>query len=245
MRYCRKDRREPGVCSRPSLMMYDPPVLFLHRYAASRSIKSIIPVRAMTSQAASGTFGNTSLFLSRTPCIFEMEALSCDHFQSSTNEPQEKEISREIFFNHPERDMMRAATEGGFGVNTSEHYQSDTLFFFDGKPVELSLYQALFERMEPAFPEASVKVQKSQISFYNKRLFAAASLPIRRRKDWPRECIIVTIGLSYRLVSPRVAMAVEPYPDRWAHHVLVSQEGQIDNELLGWLREAYAFAMVK
>lgn len=130
-------------------------------------------------------------------------------------------------------------------MRVPEHCTADAGMFFDGHPAELALYEALFRRMDGAFPEGTVKVQKSQISFYNKRLFAAASLPIRRRKDWPRECIIVTIGLSYRLVSPRVAMAVEPYPDRWAHHVLVSQEGQIDNELLGWLREAYAFAMVK
>lgn len=127
-------------------------------------------------------------------------------------------------------------------MTTSAYYQSDVLFFFDGKPVELALYQALFVRMEAAFPEASVKVQKSQISFYNKHLFAAASLPVRRRKDWPKACIIVTIGLSYRLTSPRVAVAVEPYPSRWTHHILVSQAGEIDDELLGWLREAYDFA---
>lgn len=127
-------------------------------------------------------------------------------------------------------------------MTTSEYYESDVLFFFDGKPAELSLYQALFARMEAAFPTASVKVQKSQISFYNKHLFAAASLPVRRQKDWPKMCITVTIGLSYRLTSPRVAVAVEPYPNRWTHHVLVSQAEQIDDELLGWLREAYDFS---
>ena len=65
------------------------------------------------------------------------------------------------------------------------HYESDVLFFFEGKPLELGLYQALFARMEAAFPDAAVKVQKSQISFYQRRLFAAASLPIRRKKTWP------------------------------------------------------------
>lgn len=128
---------------------------------------------------------------------------------------------------------------------TPEHYLSDVLFFFDGRPVELSLYQALFARMEAAFPEASVRVQKTQISFYNRRLFAAASLPIRRRRDWPKECIVVTIGLPYRLASPRAAVAVEPYPNRWTHHVPVSRAEQIDGELLGWLREAYGFALAK
>ena len=130
-------------------------------------------------------------------------------------------------------------------MTTSEHYLSDILFFFDGKPVELSLYQALFARMEAAFPDAAVKVQKSQISFYHTHLFAAASLPIRRRKDWPRECIVVTIGLPCRLSSPRIAAAVEPYPNRWTHHVLVSQVEQLDEELMGWMREAYGFAQSK
>ena len=130
-------------------------------------------------------------------------------------------------------------------MTTSEHYPSDILFFFDGKPLELSLYQALFQRMEAEFSDASVNVQKSQISFYNKHLFAATSLPVRRKKDWPDHCIVVTIGLSYRLASPRAAVAVEPYPSRWTHHILVSQEEQIDDELLCWLREAYDFSQSK
>ena len=130
-------------------------------------------------------------------------------------------------------------------MKTSEHYESDILFFFDGKPAELALYQAFFRRMEAAFPDASVRVQKSQISFYGKHFFAAASLPLRRRKDWPRECILVTFGLPIRLDSPRIAVAVEPYPNRWTHHVVVAREEEIDGELLDWLAEAYDFAAAK
>ena len=44
-------------------------------------------------------------------------------------------------------------------MNRLEHYESDLLFYFDGKPLELSLYQQLFAAMEQAFPDASVKVQ--------------------------------------------------------------------------------------
>lgn len=65
-----------------------------------------------------------------------------------------------------------------------EHYTADLLFFFDGKPRELALYQHLETQMELLVPETSVKVQKSQISFYGRHLFAAASLPLRRRKTW-------------------------------------------------------------
>lgn len=123
-----------------------------------------------------------------------------------------------------------------------EHYESDVLFFFDGRPLELALYQTLFRSMETAFPGASVRVQKTQISFYGRHLFAAMSLPVRRRKGWPEHCIVVTFGLSHRLESPRIAVAVEPYPNRWTHHVLVSGEEQIDGELLVWLKEAWAFS---
>ena len=95
-------------------------------------------------------------------------------------------------------------------MTTPEHYDADVLFFFDGRPAERALYQALVQAMEARFPETAVKVQKSQISFYHRHLFAAASLPLRRRKEWPKESILVTFGLSRRLPSPRIAVAVEP-----------------------------------
>ena len=127
-------------------------------------------------------------------------------------------------------------------MKTPEHYTSDILFFFDGKPLELVLYEALFRRLEAEFPDASVRVQKSQISFYGRHLFSAASLPVRRKKSWPKHCIVLTVGLSRRLDSPRVAVATEPYPGRWTHHILISDKAQIDGELLDWLKEAWAFS---
>ena len=130
-------------------------------------------------------------------------------------------------------------------MERSEHYESDLLFFFDGKPPELELYEVLFARMEAAFPQASVKVQKSQISFYERRLFAAVSLPLRRKKCWPEHCLVVTVGLNRRLDSPRVAVAVEPYPGRWTHHILLATAEEIDGELMGWLEEARSFAVSK
>ena len=130
-------------------------------------------------------------------------------------------------------------------MERGEFYISDVGFFFEGKLQERELYEALFARMEQVFPDASVKVQKSQISFYHKHLFAAVSLPLRRRKDWPERCIVVTIGLARPLESTRAAVKVEPYPGRWTNHVLLAQKVEIDEELLGWLREAYDFALAK
>ncbi len=130
-------------------------------------------------------------------------------------------------------------------MNGSEHTTGDVLFFFGEKTMELALYETLIERLTQALPEMTARVQKSQISFYGRHLFGAASLPIRRRKDWPERCLVVTVGLARRLDSPRVAVAVEPYPGRWTHHVLIERPDQIDAELIDWLREAYAFAESK
>ena len=130
-------------------------------------------------------------------------------------------------------------------MNRPDHYLPDLLFYFDGKPLELSLYAALEEALEVRFPEAAVKVQKSQISFYNRHLFAAASLPVRRKKTWPEHCLLVTFGLPFRLDSPRIAAAVEPCPNRWTHHVVLSRQEEVDRELLDWIAAAYDFSLRK
>lgn len=126
-------------------------------------------------------------------------------------------------------------------MNMPEHYESDVLFFFDGKPDRLALYQAFFQKLDAAFPEASVKVQKSQISFYSPRLFAMASLP--KRKKAPG--MVVSFGLGRREPSSRVAAAVEPCPGRWTHHTAVTKQEELDDELMGWLREAWDFSQAK
>ena len=48
-----------------------------------------------------------------------------------------------------------------------------------------------------------------------------------------------------RVEDPRIAVAVEPYPNRWTHHVLISESGQIDAQLMAWLEEARTFARSK
>ena len=128
-------------------------------------------------------------------------------------------------------------------METSPYYAADLGLYFTGRPLELALYEALFHAMDTAFPNGRVKVQKSQISFYGRHLFAAASLPVRRRKkDWPEHCLLVTFGLEYPLSSPRIAVVTEPYPNRWTHHVVVARLEDVDEELLGWLEEAWTFS---
>lgn len=126
-----------------------------------------------------------------------------------------------------------------------EHYETDLLFFFQHSPAALALYQALLRRMEPCFPQTALRVQKTQISFYDRHLFAAVSLPHSARQFGPDAVLVLTLGLNRRLDDPRAAAVVEPYPGRFTHHIPLSGETDLDAALLGWLREARDFARSK
>ena len=122
----------------------------------------------------------------------------------------------------------------------------NVLYFFDGKPEELQLYEAFTEKVFSEVDGVEVKVQKTQIAFSNRRQFAFVSfLPVRKAKERPEVYIVVTFGLGYHVQSPRIDAAVEPYPGRWTHHVLISGTGEIDDELMGWVKEAAVFSAGK
>lgn len=121
----------------------------------------------------------------------------------------------------------------------------DELLFFNHYPQLQPLYEALREELLRRRPDVKVRVSKSQLSFYNRHLFAMVALPLRRKKGWPKAFLQLSFGLEYRLESPHIAVAVEPYPNRWTHHVLLTDLEQLDQELYGWLEEAYDFAQRK
>lgn len=122
----------------------------------------------------------------------------------------------------------------------------DVLYFFDRKPEALPLYEAFEQKVLSAVEDVKVKVQKTQIAFSNRHNFAFVSfLPVRKAKERPEVYIVVTSGLGYRARSPRIDAAVEPYPGRWTHHVLLSGTGEVDDELIGWVKEAAAFSAGK
>ena len=127
-----------------------------------------------------------------------------------------------------------------------EHLDMDEAFFFDAVPGAYAIYCAFKGAVLKAYPNAQIRVQKTQITFYNPRVFACASLLRARRKaELPVPWLTVTLGLPYRLGSPRAAVCTEPYPGRWTTHIVVSLPEEIDGELLGWVEEAYRFAAGK
>ena len=119
----------------------------------------------------------------------------------------------------------------------------EILQFFDAHPDAFPLYDKFEKCVMEHVPEARIKVQKTQISFYNRHMFACVSFArVRKKKDCPDSYIVVTFGLDHRAVSPRIDIATEPYPNRWTHHVLISELSEIDDELIAWVEEAACFS---
>ncbi|MBD5149993.1 MAG: hypothetical protein HDT18_06395 [Oscillibacter sp.] len=122
----------------------------------------------------------------------------------------------------------------------------DVLFFFNKDPAALPLYEAFESRVLAEAGNVTIRVQKTQITYTNPRVFAAVSfLPVRKKAQRPKHYVTVTLGLNRRLDSPRVDAASESYPARWTHHLLISSPEEIDDELMAWVREAAAFSASK
>ena len=119
----------------------------------------------------------------------------------------------------------------------------DELLFFDSHPSALPLYEAVKEHITAEIPDVRIEVKKTQISFFKRHMFAAVSFtPVRKAKERPDSFLTVTFGLRYRVDSRRIDAAVEPYPNRWTHHVMIGSAEEADAELMGWIREAAAFS---
>ena len=123
---------------------------------------------------------------------------------------------------------------------------ADTLMFFDQHIDVLPLYQAFEEILFDSLPVVNKRVQKTQITFSNRHVFACVSFArVKRKAELPMRFIVITLGLPAPLDSERVAVKTEPYPGRWTHHIVVNKPEELDEELLSWVREAYDFAAVK
>ncbi len=122
----------------------------------------------------------------------------------------------------------------------------DTMIFFEGHRDALDLYRTFEELLYNIFPIVNKRVQKTQITFFNRHVFACVSFAkVKRKKELPEGYMVITLGLPAPLDSDRIAVKTEPYPDRWTHHIVVSKPEELDEELTSWISAAYDFADMK
>lgn len=122
----------------------------------------------------------------------------------------------------------------------------DELMFFDAHRAAVPLYEVFAGELLRRFPDTSMRVQKSQITFSNRHVYACVSFArVKKKAELPDAYMVVTLGLSYPLDSSRVAVKTEPYPGRWTTHMVVSGPAELDGEFWAWTTQAYEFAQNK
>ena len=119
----------------------------------------------------------------------------------------------------------------------------DSLLFFNENQAALPLFAALEEIIMVRFPDAKKRVQKTQITYYHRHVFACISFArVKRKAELPKSWFTLTLGLPYPLDSERVAVKTEAYPGRWTTHFVISRPEELDAELLEWIQQAYDYS---
>ena len=114
--------------------------------------------------------------------------------------------------------------------------------FFQYREWAENIYNDLKEKLLSSFPVVNIRVQKTQITFSNTRVFGCVSfLKVVKKRETRSPYIVLTLGLPYALSSLRVKAMTEPYPGRWTVHIPIFDSKEIDKELLSWIQEAYLF----
>ena len=123
---------------------------------------------------------------------------------------------------------------------------ADTLLFFNAHPGALPIFERLEALLKESFPAVHKRVQKTQITFYNRHVFACVSFaPVKRKAERPENWLTLTLGLPEPPASERAAVKTEVYPGRWTVHFLIGSEEELDDEMMGWIKQAYEFALRK
>jgi hypothetical protein len=112
--------------------------------------------------------------------------------------------------------------------------------FFAGRADSRRLFRVV-SRAIRALGDCTTRVSKSQIAFRRRRGFAWVWVPAfyLKRDTAP---LVLTISLPYRDPSNRWKEIVEPYPQRFTHHLELHDVSDIDEEVTRWLRQAWLAA---
>lgn len=115
----------------------------------------------------------------------------------------------------------------------------DVTTFFAGERLGLQIFEKL-ARIIDDLGEYELHVSRSQICFRHVRTFALVWRPaMYLASDVP---VVLSIARPSRIRSPRFKQVVHPSPTTWMHHLELRDLSDLDEEVRGWLEDAWRSA---
>lgn len=110
---------------------------------------------------------------------------------------------------------------------------------FDGFPESLAMLRRVQQAVS-TIGEASMAVSKSQVAFRRAKGFAY----VWRPGQYVSSSVpaVLSIALPHEAESDRFKEVAHPSKNVWMHHLELTEAGQLDDEVLAWLAEAYEHA---
>jgi hypothetical protein len=112
--------------------------------------------------------------------------------------------------------------------------------FFAGQPESRRIFDAL-SAVVSTIGQAEIRVSKSQVAFARCRIFARTWMPSAYLGSGHAP-LVLTLGFRRRDASPRWKQIVEPRPGCFTHHLELHSVEDIDEQVRGWLEEAWTAA---
>ena len=112
--------------------------------------------------------------------------------------------------------------------------------FFARQDESRGIFEAV-RRAVKAIGPAELLVGKSQVSFRRRKAFAWVWMPGQYLRGISAPPVL-TLSFRSRDTSPRWKEIAEPRAGRLAHHLELYSIADVDDEVRGWLRDAWAAA---
>ena len=117
----------------------------------------------------------------------------------------------------------------------SNHRRVTPQELFAGHPLALQV----LDRAQALLPgHVEVRTTASQVALRRRRGFAWVWLPGQYLAH-PAAEVVLSLALGREDTSPRWKQVAHPSPRHWVHHLEVRDVADLDEEVGGWLREAY------
>ncbi len=111
---------------------------------------------------------------------------------------------------------------------------------FARHPAAYEAYRVVHAMLESVGP-VDVRTTRTQVAFRRRRGFAYLWLPVAWARQ-PSVEVVLSIALGRLDDSTRWKQVAHPARDIWMHHLEVCASSDLDDEVHGWLREAYTHA---